>query len=229
MAKERDLIKTRPSPTIRRESYIIISGLNLEQLLDKAQSMIKSFNNKYNTNKSLADCIVNKRFNDARLNLVDIIDNVKYKKQLESYRYFLKYQLESNALNIKVNTSIKKLIRKLNENEHRKNRLKDKYGPLADLIVEMKENKIMNYKEITDALLNMSDQALDKTAKEMIAKWGEKPTALSILHTLDMCVHGSLCSGFCINVMDVMLKEAIKEENTSMEELNKQAHWRNKF
>lgn len=227
MANQRKTRTTKPNPIIKREYAIPITGFNIEQILEKCNTKLAHFNNEYNTNKTLKDCIVTAF---TRITITDIIDNAFYKKELEEYYYYLKYCIESNPRFIKVDKETKKLLRdlKIKENIHRADRLNKKYGSLSNLIVEMKESGIMDYVKLKNALLEAPDSSLDKYAKELISKWEDKPTAISILHTLDMCVNGSLCSGFCISVMDAMLKTAMKEENTSLEELNKQAYWRSK-
>ena len=85
----------------------------------------------------------------------------------------------------------------------------------------------MDYAKLRDLLLQAPNNELDSVAKVWISKWGDKPDPASILYVLDMCVNGSLCTDFCITVMDAMLKEVIREENTTMEEVVKNAHWRN--
>ena len=69
---------------------------------------------------------------------------------------------------------------------------------------------------------------IDDIAKDDIRKWSSPPTALEILHTLDICAYGSLASGFVMQLFNMMLHEKIKLENTTYEEVVKNAHWRNK-
>ncbi len=79
---------------------------------------------------------------------------------------------------------------------------------------------------IAPLLLNLSDQALDPKAKELIRAWQPTPLALEILRTLDLCVHGSLCDGFTIKVLEILLNEACDKEGTTYEEVVGKATWR---
>lgn len=75
-------------------------------------------------------------------------------------------------------------------------------------------------------LLNLSDNTLDPIAKEDIRSWASPPTALQILHTLDICVHGSLCPAFVIAALNVALIQALDTEGTSLDAITPQATWR---
>lgn len=81
-------------------------------------------------------------------------------------------------------------------------------------------NKIIN------ELLKAPDTQLDQIVKDQIKLWDNPPKSLQILHTLDDCVHGALCSDFCITVLQILLDVACKEENTTYDEVVKLADWR---
>jgi len=69
-------------------------------------------------------------------------------------------------------------------------------------------------------------EGFDELAKAEILKWSSPPTALNILHTLDVCAYGGLASGFLMRIMNLMLKEAIQQENTTYENVSNSAAWR---
>lgn len=82
--------------------------------------------------------------------------------------------------------------------------------------------------EIIQHLITAPDSQLDASAVEEVKKWADPPQALEVLKTLDRCVYASLCSGFVVTVMDIILKEALKRENLTMEQLVEKATWRKK-
>lgn len=85
--------------------------------------------------------------------------------------------------------------------------------------------------EIVQSLLQLSDRAFDKAAKDMIRTWDSPPKAAQILEVLDMCVHGSLCSGFEIKVLEFLLVHALKEEGRTYNEVAEQGNqtWRKAY
>lgn len=80
--------------------------------------------------------------------------------------------------------------------------------------------------ELKELLLQAPDGQLDKGIKPLIEKWSEPPKALEVLEVLDQCVHGGLASPFTMMVIENIMNEAIKTENTKYEEVVKQATWR---
>jgi hypothetical protein len=80
---------------------------------------------------------------------------------------------------------------------------------------------------IVKMLLIAPDSQLDASMKELIKKWDEVPKAIQILEVLDVSCQSSLASDFIMTIMDGLLHDAIKNENTTMEEIIKLARWRN--
>jgi hypothetical protein len=81
---------------------------------------------------------------------------------------------------------------------------------------------------LKEMLLKAPDGQLDHCTFPLIQTWPDKgmPPAIKILELLDQCVHGGLASGFTINLLEIVLNTAIMEENTTYEEVVKQATWR---
>jgi hypothetical protein len=87
------------------------------------------------------------------------------------------------------------------------------------------EMSIMS-QELIAELLKAPDSQLDASLKPFIVKWGKPPTALQVLEVLDYCVNGSLASGFVVRVLEMLLSEAIKREDTTYEAVVVQTSWR---
>lgn len=83
-------------------------------------------------------------------------------------------------------------------------------------------------KEIVDTLLMAPDSQLDEKAKEFIRKWNAPPTAPQVLEVLDWCVWGALASEFMMRVLHMLFEGAMKQEETTQEEVEKKATWRKK-
>lgn len=81
--------------------------------------------------------------------------------------------------------------------------------------------------ELKQMLLLSPDHHLDKTMIPLIEKWSEPFKAIEVLEVVDYCVHGGLASGFVMSVLETILTKAMSDENTTHEELIKQATWRN--
>ena len=82
-------------------------------------------------------------------------------------------------------------------------------------------------KDIKKMLLEAPDSQLDQSMKPLIEKWEAVPTALQILEVVDKVVHYSLGSGFTVQLLHFLLNDALGREQTSLDELAKQATWRN--
>lgn len=82
---------------------------------------------------------------------------------------------------------------------------------------------IRSFKE---AILGLSDRQLDPSMRPLIEKWDDPPTALQILEPLDWCIHGSLASGFVINMLHVLYEVALTREGKTHEEMEPLAVWR---
>ena len=81
--------------------------------------------------------------------------------------------------------------------------------------------------DMRDLLLEGPDGQIADFVKDTIREWSDKPTALEILKSLDAGVHGGGVSEFTLGVLDTLLVLAIKQENTTYDDVVKQAIWRN--
>ncbi len=71
----------------------------------------------------------------------------------------------------------------------------------------------------------------DEIAKEiipLIEKWDDEPKAIQVLETLDAIFYNGTYSSFAVSSLELYLKNLLKEEEITYEELLKQAHWRSK-
>jgi hypothetical protein len=75
-------------------------------------------------------------------------------------------------------------------------------------------------------LFQAPESQLDSSIKQEIRSWSSPPKAIEVLKALDDCVYGSLASGFVIHVLNILYNDACKNENTSHEEVVKNASWR---
>lgn len=83
----------------------------------------------------------------------------------------------------------------------------------------------MNSQLITHLLL-APDSQLDASMKPLIEAWSSPPTPLQVLAVLDQCVYGSLASGVVITLLQLFYQDALKDANTTNEEIIKLAVWR---
>ena len=90
----------------------------------------------------------------------------------------------------------------------------------------MTEQNSWDRKGFKPMMLLAPDSQADASLKEVIKKWDEPPTAIQILEAVDHTVRFSSGSDFVVQVLDIMLRQTIKEENTTFEELIKRATWR---
>ena len=83
---------------------------------------------------------------------------------------------------------------------------------------------------LTDNLKNLlskaPDSQLDSTMVVLVNKWSTPPTALEILEVLDWSIFGSLASGVVIQLLQHEYSNACVRENTTHEEVIKNATWR---
>jgi hypothetical protein len=79
---------------------------------------------------------------------------------------------------------------------------------------------------LKNIILESPDGHIDPVALQTIKEWDDEPTAIQILKTLDMCVHGGLSSGFVIGLLEQLLNQSMKKENVKVEDLIKKATWR---
>jgi hypothetical protein len=76
-------------------------------------------------------------------------------------------------------------------------------------------------------LLSAPDGQLDASMKPLIEKWSEPATPIQMLEVLDHCIHGALASGMVITMLQTMYKKTCDQDNTTHEEVIKNATWRN--
>ena len=65
--------------------------------------------------------------------------------------------------------------------------------------------------EILTSMLGLSDRRFDPSAKENVKKligMSDEEVRKPLIFLLDDCVYGSLCSGFDINLLDVLYRQA---------------------
>jgi len=82
-------------------------------------------------------------------------------------------------------------------------------------------------KEIIETLLIAPDSQMDASMKSLIAKWSDPPTPIQVLEVLDHCIYGGLASGIVINLLQILYDLACEENNTTHDDVVKQATWRN--
>ena len=80
--------------------------------------------------------------------------------------------------------------------------------------------------ELKELLLQAPDTQLDASMFPLIEKWSDPETALQVLEVLDKCIFCSLASGFTVTLLQHLYDAALKRENTTNEEVSKQATWR---
>jgi hypothetical protein len=83
-----------------------------------------------------------------------------------------------------------------------------------------------NVDGISDALLTAPDTQLDGSMKPLIEKWSNPPTSLQVLEVLDKCIHGSLGSGFVVQVLQMAYDHCLKTEGKTHEQNVPLATWR---
>lgn len=75
-------------------------------------------------------------------------------------------------------------------------------------------------------LLDAPESQLDKAMRPIIRKWSNPPKAVQVLEVLDQCVHGALASQVVMIAVQKLYEDACRHENTTHEEVVKQATWR---
>lgn len=85
-------------------------------------------------------------------------------------------------------------------------------------------SKPANIKEL---LLSAPEGQLDSWIKEKyITYWSDPPTSLQILEALDLCIWGSLSSGFVLDVLSHQYYQTLATENKTHEDNLPLALWR---
>ncbi len=90
-------------------------------------------------------------------------------------------------------------------------------------------NPTPKHDEMTTELLKLSDMHLDARMRPSMERGSNPPKALQGLEVLDLCIFGSLSSGFTTQVLQVMYDGCCADEKTTHEEVVKLATWRNKL
>ncbi len=81
-------------------------------------------------------------------------------------------------------------------------------------------------KSLKELFLMAPDSQVDESLKTSIKAWKNTPTALEILHTVDLAIHGSLASGFVVSTLQMLLDEQMKKEGITLNDLIPLATWR---
>lgn len=80
--------------------------------------------------------------------------------------------------------------------------------------------------EVVALLLEAPDSQLDASMKPLIKKWSSPPKAIEVLEVVDAVICGSLANGFTTKLLQMLYEKACKDENTTHEEIVKNAGWR---
>jgi hypothetical protein len=80
-----------------------------------------------------------------------------------------------------------------------------------------------------DLLQAAPDSQMDISLKNSISKWSETPKSIEVLETLDHCVRYSSGSDFVVKVLNIILDQAIKSENTDYDAVVSKATWRQEW
>jgi len=93
-----------------------------------------------------------------------------------------------------------------------------------------KKGRVQMPESLKEMLLSGPDDPhapVDPLLKELIRKWDEpEPSALQVLHVLDMAVHGALASDFVISVLQIVYNTRLSKEGKTHEQLVPLATWR---
>lgn len=79
---------------------------------------------------------------------------------------------------------------------------------------------------LKNMLLHQSEASFDSVLKPIVSKWDDEPTPLQILEILDKCIHGGLASGTVISILQKFYDVECHKNNTTHEEVVKNATWR---
>jgi len=80
-----------------------------------------------------------------------------------------------------------------------------------------------------DLLLQAPDSQIDISLKNLISKWNEPPKSIEVLETIDHCVRYSSGSDFVVSVLNIILEQTMKDENTDFATVVGQATWRQEW
>lgn len=76
-------------------------------------------------------------------------------------------------------------------------------------------------KEFMDLILEAPEGQLDPSLIPYIEAWNSEPSAFDILTLLDKMVYGCLASEFTILLFEELLRQAVTEEDTTIDEIFK--------
>jgi len=80
--------------------------------------------------------------------------------------------------------------------------------------------------DLKQLMLEAPEEQLDRSMIPLIEQWDQQPRAIQILEVVDKCIHYGLASGFVVASLQVMLDNAIANEQTTLEQLEPLAVWR---
>jgi hypothetical protein len=80
--------------------------------------------------------------------------------------------------------------------------------------------------EIIGNLLKLSDDSLDASMREKIARWTVPPSPIEVLEVLDHCINGALGSGFVVTLLQLGYDDACRAAGTSHDQVVRDAKWR---
>jgi len=83
-------------------------------------------------------------------------------------------------------------------------------------------------KEVLEALANGRSEHIDPRMAREIESWKGNPTALQLLHALDMGARYALASDFVLKTLDAIWLIKLREEGATPEQVIAQAEWREK-
>lgn len=81
-------------------------------------------------------------------------------------------------------------------------------------------------KELVEGLLNAPESQLDKTILADIKNWNYEASALDILFILDKITYFSLASEFVVGIFQLLLDQAMEDEDTNFDDLSLQRTWK---
>jgi hypothetical protein len=86
----------------------------------------------------------------------------------------------------------------------------------------------MNYKDFFEHMAQAPSDQMDPSMLSIFKALADAnpPKADDVLHVIDDCVYASLCSDFCIRVMDTVWRELLKDEGRTVEQGIEAAIWR---
>jgi len=81
-------------------------------------------------------------------------------------------------------------------------------------------------KDLNSLILMAPETQIDPSILEDVKEWHNEPTALDILFCLDKMVYYSLGSEFSMHLFEMLLQEAMNEENITLDTLKDKRDWK---